>query len=945
MTIVPQIAVLLATPLALGFLNAPPQGAKQDATPSTQAADLVLRAGVVYLGDGRMRRNVRILVTDGKIVDLVRDQGDMPKAGKVLDYRRETLIPGLVAAHTDLAAVDNTKNMTPEFVAADNYDFFSKHPKLVASGLTTVYLSPGVGRLMPGRGSVVKLVGAAGDRLVRAESAMRVQISARSRRSVPAVFTPPLSPTSDDPLLPPQRQLGSSRPSQLAVLAAAFAAAGKPATNGHTNGNGTNIGGIDYDLSSLRDVVAGSIPVRLSADTAADIVNGLDFFERRGIKVILERPTQVIAVAQRLAAESIPVIVPMPLRPSAVMPGDRQPDDAPPRAVVEAAGALANAGVSVSIVPSSDQDLDKLRTLAGLAARYGLPEQKALAAITLEPAKELGVANRVGSIEAGKDADFVVLTGKPFDARSQVAAVLVGGKIVHERKSPRQVFALRAGRVLLGDGNELRDAYVIVQGGKITDVGKNVPVPPGAKVLHFPDGVLSPGFIAAATKLGLHSDSGSSRISAATTVDVAGALEADDPVFRESLEAGITSAFVTPDSAGSPGARIAAVKTDGDESDFITRSVTGIAFTMTRGGSAGKAQMLAAIKKARDYLFPKKKEEKKPEVKKPEPKPKVVDPITGLWDVSVSVNGQTQTLKAKMTLEGKKVTAKLAISLGPINANLDLTGTFENNTLKLAGQSPMGPIEITATLAGGTLTGTVSIGSRGQPFTAVRTSSEGAKTVTPTLVVKKKNAKNQALEPFRSILAGEAPLVVRVANRDAAEAAIAAATEAKIKINLSGAAVEIAKKPLDLPKNQRIGFLLSVNEIGYEKEGKWYDVATTLSEQGFEVVLVARAQAGTRYLPVHAAWAVSKGLDPRRALQAMTGSAAKSFGLDNRVGRLARGCDADILLLNGDPFELPTRVLGVWVDGKLVVDKIPAGLARVSETEGTGTDQNTKENR
>ncbi|MFQ5505416.1 MAG: amidohydrolase family protein, partial [Planctomycetota bacterium] len=221
-------------------------------------------------------------------------------------------------------------------------------------------------------------------------------------------------------------------------------------------------------------------------------------------------------------------------------------------------------------------------------------------------------------------------------------------------------------------------------------------------------------------------------------------------------------------------------------------------------------------------------------------------------------------------------------------------------------------------------TGKIKGGGQEISFVAVRIDEEekAEPVAKETKKKKKKVKKNESLEPYRPILAGKAPLVVKVTSRDAAEAAIqAVVVESKLRLVLTGAARELAKKPLELPGGKEIGFLLGVQELGYEEKGDYVDVATALADQGFDIILANRVQKGTRYLPVHAAYAVSTGFDPRRALESITGAAARSFGLEERIGLLARGRDADLVLLSGDPFDLPTRVLGVWVNGVLRVDR------------------------
>ena len=898
--------------------------------------DKVLRVGRLHVGNGQIRDKVRVLIQDGKISSITKDEGPLPDDAEVLDLSRKTLIPGLVSAYSTLSARDVAYNLAPDEVAIDNFDWFRKHPSLLRSGLTTVYLAPGKARLVSGQGSVVKLYGKdPAARKLSTNACLQINLTDAARRSVPAIFEPIPVANDESPLLPARRQLGSSRASQLEVLRKAF----KEAKEGPAGG----IGGVGptearYSLTSLQSVLGKELPIRLATSKADDILYGVEFFEGLGTKMYLDRPTQAPLLAKELADKQIPVILSVPMSPALPVSGDYDREDEENLQLgPDHAGRLAKSGVTVVIVPQGDVDLDKLRLIAGIAARYGLAQEKALSAITLEAARVLGVADRVGSIEPGKDADLVVLTGEPFDARSQVEQVLVGGEEAWKSKSEHAPFAIRAGRVLLGNGDEMRNAYVVVQDGRITDVGPYAELPPGTVVREYPEGVLVPGFVAPATLLGLHSDSGG-MVAASTTVDVVGNLEAKDPAFKAALENGITSLFVTPASNSPVGARIAAVKTDCHGKAFVTRPVAGLRMSLSSGGSKAVGQIQAILKKARAYVNPAaaaKKPEPKPAEKKPAETPKpgatTVD-LTGKWTAAASVEqrGRVRNLQIpfEMTQKGKDITLKVTLPGFPVPLNGK--GTFEKNKLSVDLVARLGPREMKAKVeadyAGDVLTGnlTLNFGPRPQviSFKATRGS---AKPVAKSEKKKvKKVEKDENLEPFRAVIEEGAPLVVNCRNRDAILAAIeAVVTKEKLHLVVQGASRELVKKPVKLPDGAKVGYLLRVTETSYEEKGKIIDVATAIADQGFDVILYAGVQKGTANLPLHVAWSVAQGFDARRALASLTSAAASSFGLDKRIGNIATGCDADLVLFSGDPFDLTSRIEKVWVQGRLCVGEAP----------------------
>ncbi len=97
-------------------------------------------------------------------------------------------------------------------------------------------------------------------------------------------------------------------------------------------------------------------------------------------------------------------------------------------------GILAKAGVKVAIQTDEFSAVKFLTINAALAVREGMPVDEALKAITITPAEIIGVADRVGSLEVGKDADLVVLTGHPFDYKTVAEQVYIDGELVFERK-------------------------------------------------------------------------------------------------------------------------------------------------------------------------------------------------------------------------------------------------------------------------------------------------------------------------------------------------------------------------------------------------------------------------------------------------------------------------------------------------------------------------------
>jgi imidazolonepropionase-like amidohydrolase len=145
--------------------------------------------------------------------------------------------------------------------------------------------------------------------------------------------------------------------------------------------------------------------------------------EEFGLDLTLEHATEGYKIADILAAKGIPVTA-GPILFSRTKYELREMTPRNP-------GIMAKAGVKVAIQTDETSAVKYLTINAALAVREGMPEEEALKAITINAADTIGVADRIGSLEVGKDADIVVFSGHPFDYRTVAEVVLVDGEVVH----------------------------------------------------------------------------------------------------------------------------------------------------------------------------------------------------------------------------------------------------------------------------------------------------------------------------------------------------------------------------------------------------------------------------------------------------------------------------------------------------------------------------------
>jgi imidazolonepropionase-like amidohydrolase len=175
----------------------------------------------------------------------------------------------------------------------------------------------------------------------------------------------------------------------------------------------------DLALEAMIPVMRGEMPAIFDVETAEQIRGVLTLADSFNLRVVIRGGTYAWQLADTLAARRIPVIV----GPTTVNPAPGDPYDM----VYASPGVLARAGVLIAFRTNSASDSRNLPYNAALASAYGLDPEEALRAITINPARIWGVADRLGSIEVGKVANLIVTTGDPLDVRSVPRHVFIRG--------------------------------------------------------------------------------------------------------------------------------------------------------------------------------------------------------------------------------------------------------------------------------------------------------------------------------------------------------------------------------------------------------------------------------------------------------------------------------------------------------------------------------------
>ncbi len=186
-----------------------------------------------------------------------------------------------------------------------------------------------------------------------------------------------------------------------------------------------------YDLGKemLLRVLDGEIPVRNHAHRMDDIRTAIRLAEEFGYRLVIEHATEAYRIADEVARHDLMLAI----GPLFGERSKREVNKATPANV----GIMVEKGCTVAIMTDSPfNPIHNLRDLVIMAIREGLDPEEALATVTINGARILGVDDRLGSLEAGKDADFLIFDGDPWDARNKVQATYIDGHNVFEMTGP-----------------------------------------------------------------------------------------------------------------------------------------------------------------------------------------------------------------------------------------------------------------------------------------------------------------------------------------------------------------------------------------------------------------------------------------------------------------------------------------------------------------------------
>ena len=381
--------------------------------------DVAVRGRVVHTMAGAPIANGVVIVRGGKIVAVgPATSVSVPDGVRVLEAAVVT--PGLVDAHCtvglagylnqpqDQDQLDKTGAMQPELRAIDSYDARERLIEWVRGfGVTTIHAGHAPGALISGQTLVAKTRGDTVDEAVIVPAAMVAATLGESAIE------------KDDKKTPGTRSKLVAALRQELVKARAY-------RDKKGLADAEKRPDPDIHLDALVHVLDGELPLLVTAQRHQDITSALRLAKEFGFRLVLDGAAESYLLTDEIRAAGVPVIV---------HPTMARASDETENLSMETAAKLADAGIAMALQGGYESYVPKARVVlfeAAVAASNGLGFDRALASVTRDAARIIGVGDRVGTLEVGKDGDLALYDGDPFEYTTHCTGVVIEGLVASE---------------------------------------------------------------------------------------------------------------------------------------------------------------------------------------------------------------------------------------------------------------------------------------------------------------------------------------------------------------------------------------------------------------------------------------------------------------------------------------------------------------------------------
>ena len=397
---------------------------------SWPAASAEIAQGTIAIRGDTVHTMAGPAITDGVILieaGRIRQVGPaadvrIPEGTKLL--RGKVVTPGLVDAHTvvglsgylnqpqDQDQLDTADPLQPELRAIDAYNPQERLIEWVRGfGITTIHTGHAPGALISGQTMIAKTRGATAEEAVIKPVAMVAVTLGDDARA-----------KGDDA----EKKSPGTRSKAVAMLRGELVKA-QEYVRKRSLTDESKRPDKDLRLEALSKVLAGDWPLLVTADRSADLASALRIADEFKLRIVLDSGAEAYLLTDRIKAAGVPVIVHPTMRRAGA--GETE------NLSFETAATLKKAGIPIALQSGYEGYVPKTRVAlfeAALTAANGLSFDEALATITIDAARIIGAADRVGSLVAGKDGDVAIFDGDPFEYTTHCTGVVIDGVVMSD---------------------------------------------------------------------------------------------------------------------------------------------------------------------------------------------------------------------------------------------------------------------------------------------------------------------------------------------------------------------------------------------------------------------------------------------------------------------------------------------------------------------------------
>lgn len=388
---------------------------------------MYITGGRILTMAGQVYENGTLQISNGKIVAIKEGAiGDMPSGNekKVLDVQGAWVMPGLIEAHCHMGITEEKKGMegddcnenvepiTPYLRAIDAINTMdAAFDDAVRAGITSAMIGPGSSNVVGGQFAFLKTKGRCiDDLIVKAPAAMKVAFGENPKVNFSGQNKSPVT--------------------RMATAALLREELFKACQYKKKKDKGESGFEPDFRMEPWLPVLNGEIPLKAHVHRVDDIFTAIRIAKEFGLSMTLDHCSEGHLIAERLMQEGFPAIVGPDLSSRSKIEVQNM--------AFKTVGILNKAGMLTAI--TTDHPVSVIQSLplcAGLAVKAGLKLEEGLKAITINPAIICGVADRVGSLEVGKDADIAIFDGNPMEIATNTLYTIIDGQIVYDAKQEK----------------------------------------------------------------------------------------------------------------------------------------------------------------------------------------------------------------------------------------------------------------------------------------------------------------------------------------------------------------------------------------------------------------------------------------------------------------------------------------------------------------------------